>query len=158
MAWMTPKYISHLEHTSSHTSFNIIPSSDPCGQESSVTVATGSGLDDPGIESLCRWDFPHPSRPALGSTKPPVQCVQDILFGSKAAGEWLWPPNPSSAEVTERLELYLYSPSGLSWHVLWRTLQETWESTWPYIKNVSARSRRFSPAGNRKTISCLSIR
>jgi hypothetical protein len=29
-----------------------------------------------------------------------------------AAGAWRWPPTPSSAEVTERVELYLFSPLG----------------------------------------------
>jgi hypothetical protein len=33
-----------------------------------------------------------------------------------------WPPTPSSAEVKERAELYLYSPSGPSWPVLGWTL------------------------------------
>jgi len=28
---------------------------------------------------------------------------------------WHYPPTPSSAEVNERVELYLYSPSGPSW-------------------------------------------
>ena len=28
----------------------------------------------------------------------------------KAAGSWRWPPTPSSVEVKERVELYLYSP------------------------------------------------
>ena len=42
------------------------------GRNSSVGVATRYGLDGPGIES--RWGrvFQHPSRPALGSTQPPV--------------------------------------------------------------------------------------
>ena len=31
----------------------------------------------------------------------------------KAAGAWRWPPTPSSAEVKERVELYLYTPLGL---------------------------------------------
>ena len=31
-------------------------------------------------------------------------------------------PPPSSAEVKERVELYLYSPSGPSWPVLGRNL------------------------------------
>ena len=39
----------------------------------------------------------------------------------KAAGAWRWPPTPSSAEVKERVELYLYSPSGSSWLVVVRT-------------------------------------
>ena len=33
--------------------------------------------------------------------------------GVEAAGAWAWPPPPSSAEVLERVELYLYSPKGL---------------------------------------------
>jgi hypothetical protein len=42
------------------------------GRDSSVGIATRYGLDGPGIE--CQWGrvFPHPSRPALGSTQPPI--------------------------------------------------------------------------------------
>jgi hypothetical protein len=40
------------------------------------------------------------------------------LSQGKAAGAWGLPPTPSSAEVKERVELYLYSPSGPSWPVL----------------------------------------
>ena len=38
--------------------------------------------------------------------------------GGKAAGAWRWPHTPSSAEVKERIELYLYSLSGPLWPVL----------------------------------------
>jgi len=31
---------------------------------------------------------------------------------------WHLPPTPFRADIKERLELYLYSPSGLSWHIL----------------------------------------
>jgi hypothetical protein len=39
------------------------------GQDSSVGIATGYGLDDPGIESRWRQDISHPSRTALGPTQ-----------------------------------------------------------------------------------------
>jgi len=42
-------------------------------RDSSVGIAIRYGLDGPGIESRRRRDFPHPSRPALGPTQPPVQ-------------------------------------------------------------------------------------
>ena len=43
-----------------------------------------------------------------------------VFPGGKAAGAWRLPPTLSSAEVKERVELYIYSPSRLSWHVLGR--------------------------------------
>ena len=41
--------------------------------KSVVGIATGYGLDGPGIESRWKRDFPHPSRPVVGPTQPPVQ-------------------------------------------------------------------------------------
>ena len=43
--------------------------------------------------------------------------------GGKAVGAWRWPPTPSRVEVKERVELYLYSPSGTSWPVVVWTLR-----------------------------------
>jgi hypothetical protein len=40
------------------------------------------------------------------------------FLGVKQAGRGTDHPHPSSAEVKERVELYLYSPSGPSWPVL----------------------------------------
>jgi hypothetical protein len=38
-----------------------------CGPGSSVCISNGYGLDGPGINSRWRQDFPHKSRPALGT-------------------------------------------------------------------------------------------
>ena len=51
-------------------------------------------------------------------TQDPLQWVLCLFIGGKAAGAWHWPPTPSSAKVKEKVELYLYFPSGLSWPVL----------------------------------------
>ena len=78
------------------------------GQSSSVSIATRYELDGPGIESRCGGDFPRPSRRALGSTQPPIQWVPGLFPEDKVAGSWRSPPTPSSVEVKERVQLYIY--------------------------------------------------
>jgi hypothetical protein len=92
------------------------------GRDSSVGIATRYGLDCPGIESQWGRDFPHPSRPALGP--PPTSCSMGTgsFPGVKRPGRGADHPPPSSAEVKESVELYLYSPPGPSWPVLWLIL------------------------------------
>ena len=79
---------------------------------SAVGIATGYGLDGPGIE--CRWgrDLSHLSRPALGFTQPPVLWVPGLSRGKERPGHDADPSPPSNAVGHERVELYLYSPYG----------------------------------------------
>ena len=68
-----------LKHTHSfflETSFHLYVDSD-----SSVGIATGYGLDGPGIESRWGKDFPHLSRLDLGSTQPPIQWLPGLSRG-----------------------------------------------------------------------------
>jgi len=77
-----------------------------CGPGSSVGIGTDYGLDvlgsSPGEDEIFR-----PYRPALGSTVTPVQWLPGLSQGYKRPGLVTDPPPPSSAEVLERVELYL---------------------------------------------------
>jgi hypothetical protein len=77
-----------------------------------VDIATRYGLNDPGIKSLWLRDFRTcPERP-MG---PPnlLQNGHRVSFpGIKRLARGVDHPNASSAEVKERVELYLYNPSG----------------------------------------------
>jgi len=57
-----------------------------CGPGSSVVIATGYGLDGPGIETRWGWDFPYLSRPALRPTQHPVQWVLGRSFPRVKSG------------------------------------------------------------------------
>ena len=57
-----------------------------------------------------------------GPTQPPVPWESGLFPGAKPVGAWRWTLAPFSAEVKERIELYLYSPSGSSWPVVGWTL------------------------------------
>jgi hypothetical protein len=58
--------------------------------------------------------FFAPIQAGLGPTQPLVQWLPGFFSGGKGA--------LSSAEVKERVQLYLYSPSRHSWSVLGRSL------------------------------------
>jgi len=57
-------------------------------------IATGYGLDGPGIESRRRRHFPHLSRPALGPAQPPVQWVPGLSRGVKSGRGVTLTPHP----------------------------------------------------------------
>jgi len=61
-----------------------IPIAISVGRDSSVGIVTRYGMECLGIESQWGRDFPHPSRPTLGPTQPPIQ--YRVFPGSKAAG------------------------------------------------------------------------
>jgi hypothetical protein len=65
------------------------------GRDSSVGIATGYGLDGPGIEYRWGRDFSHTSTPTVGPTQPPVKWVP----GLKRPGRGADHPPSSNAEV-----------------------------------------------------------
>jgi hypothetical protein len=79
------------------------------GCDRSVGIATRYGLEVPGIESWWGRVFPYPSRPALGL---------GTGSGVKRPERGFDLPLSSRAEVKERVQLYIYSPSGPSWSVI----------------------------------------
>ena len=74
-----------------------------------IAQVTCYRLDGPGVESRCERDFCYTSIPALGPTQPPIKWVPGISQGVKRPGRGVDHPAPSSAELKERAELYLYS-------------------------------------------------
>ena len=85
---------------------SILLGSGPC---SVFGLATGYGLDGPGIE--CWWgrDFPHLSLPTLGPTQPLVQWVPGPPRGKEQPGRDADPSTPSSA-VVKKEEGYNSTP------------------------------------------------
>ena len=112
-----------LEHRSSYLMSNM--GSFPRGTCAPVRrspIATCYGLGGLVIESRWGCYFPHTPRPSLGTTQPPMQCVRCLSRGYKAEA-CRWPPTPSTAEVKERVVLYIYFPTEPSWPALGWTPQ-----------------------------------
>jgi hypothetical protein len=88
------------------------------GRESSVGIATGYGLDGPGIESRWGARFSAPVQTGPGAHPASYTMCTGSFKRVKRPGRGVDHPPPSSAEVEGRVELYICSPSGPSWPVL----------------------------------------
>jgi hypothetical protein len=88
------------------------------GGDSSVGIATRYGLDGPGIESRWKARFSAPVQSGPGAH--PASCTMGTGYFPRVEqpGRGGNHPSPHSVEVKERVQLYVYSPSGASRPVL----------------------------------------
>jgi len=88
------------------------------GRHNVVGIAARYGLGGPVIESRGEARFFALVQPGLGAQ--PASCTTGTGYfpGIKRPGRGVDHPPPSSAEVKERVELYLYTLSGPSWSFL----------------------------------------
>ena len=89
-----------------------------CRPGSSVGIATGYGLNGPGIDSRWGARFSAPVQTGLGAHPASCTIGTGSFPGVKWPGRGVDHPAPSSAEVERRVQLYICSPSGPSWPVL----------------------------------------
>jgi hypothetical protein len=92
------------------------------GRDSSVGTATRYGLDGPGIESRWEGRFSAPVQTSPGAHPASYTTGTGYFPGVKRPKRGVDHPSPRSAEVTERLQLQLHSPSGPSSSVPVQTL------------------------------------
>jgi hypothetical protein len=87
------------------------------GRDGSVGIATRYGKTVRGSNPGCGGVFFAHVHVAWGRAN--LLCSGYRIFpGGKRDGAWCCPPTSSFAEVKERVELHLYSPSGPSWSVI----------------------------------------
>jgi len=81
-------------------------------------IATRYGLDGPEIESQWGTIISAPVHTGPGVHPASYTMCTGSLPGLKRPGRGVDHPLPSRAEVKEKVEIYLYSPSGPSWPLL----------------------------------------
>jgi hypothetical protein len=104
-------------------------------RNSTIGIMTRYELDGAVIEPRGGENFrTRPDRP----WGPPSLLYNGyrVYPGDKAAGAWRWPPTPSSDEVKEIVQLYLYSPSRPTWHVIGWPLPLTLSFTYIYSSTL----------------------
>ena len=122
-------------------------------RDSSVGIESRHVLDGPGIETLDGRggdEFSTPVQSGCGAHPAFYTTSSGSFPGVKRPGRCVNHPPPSRAEVKERVELNLYSPSVPSWQVIGRNL--SWfisELTW---KPVDGPLRTFH--NNRHFVQC----
>ena len=79
-------------------------------RDRAVGIVTRYGLEGPRIESRWGRDFPHPPRPALGPTQPPVQGVP----GVKRPGRGVDQPPHLAPRLKKEKSYTSTTPPGLS--------------------------------------------
>jgi hypothetical protein len=92
------------------------------GQDRVVGIATSYGLGGPGIESRREARFCVPVKTYAGAQPASYTMGTGSFPRVKRLGRGVGHPSLSSIEVKEKVQLYLYSPSGPSWPVLGWTL------------------------------------
>ena len=86
------------------------------GQDGSIGIATRWGLDVLGMESM--WAiFSTPVLTGPGA-HPASYTVGTGFLPRGRLGCGVNHPSPTTVEVKETVELYVYSPSGPSWQVI----------------------------------------
>ena len=88
------------------------------GRDSSVGIATRYGLDGSGTESRWGASFSAPVQTGFEAHPASYTMGTGSFQRVKRPGRGVYHPPPSSAEVKERKELYLYSIYGPLWSVL----------------------------------------
>ena len=86
------------------------------GRDSSVDIATRYGMDGPadGIPVKARFSAPVHTGPGAYPASYTVD-TGSVTGVKRPRRDADHPPTPTSDEVKEKEELYLYSPSGPSW-------------------------------------------
>ena len=92
------------------------------GRHSSVGIVTELRAGQSGHQILVATTFSTPIQTSPGTQPASYTMGTGSVSRCKVDEAWHWPPTPSSAEVKERVELYLYSPSGTLWPILVWTL------------------------------------